>query len=173
MESACSPSFCFPVNPSGFTATISPITVLFTVILLLFPVFSKAGEQQAKADSTQVQRKTIYKAAAYTSAFFTGSMVILGKPGIKTEIVFRFIFTTITKAICRWISLDMPLARTSTAMSGITTYEKRGSAEKKLYGLAQHSGLSFKPLLKLWTACTKGTVSHGAIWLQMLSGRCW
>lgn len=58
-------------------------TRILLTLLMITPVAATAQEKEPKADSVSGNGNTLYKAAAYTSAYYAGSMFILGKTWYK------------------------------------------------------------------------------------------
>lgn len=66
--------------------------LIFLLISVIFPLNSLAQLQDMPADTSKIEKKTICKAAAFTTVYYTGSMYILGKTWYddKEKVPFHF-----------------------------------------------------------------------------------
>jgi hypothetical protein len=100
--------------------------------------FSAPPGKNARTDSLEDNSAITYKAIAYGSAYYAGSMLLLSNTWYKDKRTVPFHFYDDNRGICRWINWDIPSALMSIAISVTTTSLTQDIPEQKLFGMVQH-----------------------------------
>lgn len=70
----------------------APLLPLFVVLLVVAPARAHSYDSIPEPDSVRIERATVLKAAAYTSAYYAGSLFVLSKTWYRDRAVVPFHF---------------------------------------------------------------------------------